>query len=86
MDNRLTFGVNRAVWTLAANMDDGVSWHKEVLQGAENFMTFWHKEEEQAQSTTCDQPRQRKQHHGGYRIRLLIDQGEGIPYPGEEQA
>ena len=50
VDNRLTFGVNRAVWTLAANMDDRVPWHKGVLQGAENFMTFWHKEEEEAAS------------------------------------
>ena len=46
--NRFTFGVNRAVRTLAANMDDGVPWHKGVLQGAENFMTSWHKEEEEA--------------------------------------
>ena len=48
MDNRLTFGVNRAVWTLAAKMVDEVPWRKGVLQGAENFMTFWHKEEEEA--------------------------------------
>ena len=48
VDNRLTFGVNRAVWTLAAKMDDGVPWHKGVLQRAENFMTSWHKEEEEA--------------------------------------
>ena len=47
MDNRLTFGLNRAEWTLAAKMDDGVPWHKGVLQGAESFMT-WHKEEEEA--------------------------------------
>ena len=37
--NRLTFGVDRAVWTLAAKMDDGAPWHKGVLQGAEKFMT-----------------------------------------------
>ena len=36
VDNRLTFGVDRAVWTLAAKMDDGAPWHKGVLQGAEN--------------------------------------------------
>ena len=29
-------------------MDDGVPWHKMVLQGAENFMTSWHKEVEEA--------------------------------------
>ena len=29
--------------------DDGVlPWHKGELQGAENFMTSWHKEEEEA--------------------------------------
>ena len=48
MDNRLTFGVNTAVWTLAAKMGNGVPWHKGVLQGAEIFMTSWHKEEEEA--------------------------------------
>ena len=48
VDNRLTFGVDRAVWTLAAKMDDGAPWHKGVLQGAEKFMTSWRKEEEEA--------------------------------------
>ena len=48
VDNRLTFGVDRAVWTLAAKMDDEAPWHKGVLQGAETFMTSWHKEEEEA--------------------------------------
>ena len=48
VDNRLTFGVDRTVWTLAAKMDDGVPWLKRVLQGAEKFMTSWHKEEEEA--------------------------------------
>ena len=33
---------------LAVKMDDGVPWHKGVSQGAENFMTSWHKEEEDA--------------------------------------
>ena len=33
--NRLTFGVDRAVWTLAAKMDAGAPWHKGVLQRAE---------------------------------------------------
>ena len=47
VDNRLTFGVDRAVWSLAAKMDDGAPWHK-VLQGAEKFMASWHKEEEEA--------------------------------------
>ena len=28
VDNRLTFGVDRAVWTLAAKMDDRAPWHK----------------------------------------------------------
>ena len=48
VDNRLPFGVDRAVWTLAAKMDDGAPWHKGVLKGAEKFMTAWHKEEEEA--------------------------------------
>ena len=48
VDNRLTFGVDRAVWTLAAKMDNGAPWHKGVLQGAEKFMTSWHKKEEEA--------------------------------------
>ena len=48
VDNRLTFGVDRAVWTLAAKMDDGAPWHKGVLQGAEKFMASWHKQEEEA--------------------------------------
>ena len=43
VDSRLTFGVDRAVWTLAAKMDDGAPWHKGVLQGAEKFMTAWRK-------------------------------------------
>ena len=47
VDNRLTFGVDRAVRTLAAKMDDGAPWHKVVLfQRAEKIMTSWHKEEE----------------------------------------
>ena len=48
VNNRLTSGVDRAVWTLAAKMDNGAPWHKEVLQGAEKPMTSWHKEEEEA--------------------------------------
>ena len=48
VDKRLTFGVDRAVWILAAKMDDGAPWHKGVLQGAEKFMTSWHKEEGEA--------------------------------------
>ena len=34
VDNWLTFGVDRAVSTLAVKMDDGAPWHKRVLQGA----------------------------------------------------
>ena len=48
MDNRLTFGFDRAVWTLAAKVDDVAPWHKGVLQGAEKIMTSWHKEEAEA--------------------------------------
>ena len=36
VDNRLTFGVDRDVWTLAAKMDDGAPWHKGVLKGAKS--------------------------------------------------
>ena len=48
VDNWRIFGVDRAIWTLAAKMDDGAPWHKGVLQGAEKIMTSWHKEEEEA--------------------------------------
>ena len=48
VDSRLTFGVDRAVWSLAAKMDNGAPWHKGVLQGAETFMASWHMEEEEA--------------------------------------
>ena len=48
VDNRLTFGVDRAVWILAAKMDDGAPGHKGVLQGTEKIMTSWHKKEEEA--------------------------------------
>ena len=48
VDNRLTFRVNKAVWTLAEKTNDEVPWHTGVLQGAENVMTSWHKEEEEA--------------------------------------
>ena len=47
-DSRLTFGVDRAVWTLATKKDDGAPWRKGVLQGAEKFMTSCQKEEEEA--------------------------------------
>ena len=47
VDNRLKFVVKRAVWTLAAKIDD-MGCHKGALQGAENFMTSWHKEDEDA--------------------------------------
>ena len=49
VDNRFTFGVNKAVWTLAEKTHDEVPCHiLGVLQGAENVMTSWHKEEEEA--------------------------------------
>ena len=47
-DNRLTFGVDRTVWTLAAKIDDGAPWHKGMLKGAEKFMTSSYKEDEEA--------------------------------------
>ena len=39
VDNQLTFGVDRAVWTLAAKMKLGAPWHKGLLQGTEKIMT-----------------------------------------------
>ena len=48
VDNRLTFGVDRAVWTVAVKIGDGAPWHKGVLQGAEKITTSSHKEEEVA--------------------------------------
>ena len=48
VDSRLTFGVDRAVWTLAAKMDDGAPWHKRVLQGAEKIHDLLAQEEEEA--------------------------------------
>ena len=36
VDNRLTFGVGRAVWILAAKMDDGAPWHKASANPAVN--------------------------------------------------
>ncbi|CAM9745870.1 unnamed protein product [Ectocarpus sp. 12 AP-2014] len=35
-------------WTEAAKVEGGVPWHATVLQGAERFMTSWHKKEEEA--------------------------------------
>eukprot|EP00752_Nemacystus_decipiens_P005558 g5029.t1 len=40
------FGVPKLVWSEAAKVDGGVPWHTGVLQGAERFMTAWHKDEE----------------------------------------
>ena len=40
----------------AAKMDDGAAWHKGALQGAEKFMTSWHKEEEKASRRRATQP------------------------------
>ena len=42
------FGVPKLVWTEAAKVEGGVPWHLGVLQGAERFMTSWHKDEEEA--------------------------------------
>ena len=56
VDNRLTFEIDRTVWTLAAKMDDGAPWHKGVLQGAEKIMTFWYKVEEKASRRRATRP------------------------------
>ena len=60
VDNRLIFGVDRAVWTLAAKMDDGAPWHKGVLHRAEKFMTCWHKEEEETEEEEASRRRATK--------------------------
>ena len=47
-DQRRVFGVPNSVWAEAAKVKGGRQWYKGVLQGAERFMTSWHKEEEEA--------------------------------------
>ena len=42
------FGVPKLVWSEAAKVEGGVPWHAGVLQGADRFMTSWHKGEEEA--------------------------------------
>eukprot|EP00752_Nemacystus_decipiens_P005560 g5031.t1 len=42
------FGVPKLVWSEAAKVDGGVSWHTGVLQGAERFMAARPKDEEEA--------------------------------------
>jgi len=43
-----TFGVDRAVWKLAAKKGNGIPWHQGVIDGAKRFMVPWHQDEEQA--------------------------------------
>eukprot|EP00903_Cladosiphon_okamuranus_P019178 g17640.t1 len=45
-DAPCVFGVPKSVWSEAAKVEGGVPWHAGVLQGAERFMTSWHKGEE----------------------------------------
>ena len=47
-DNPRTFGVESALWPVAAKKEGGIPWHTGVLQGAERFMTSWHNSEEEA--------------------------------------
>eukprot|EP00752_Nemacystus_decipiens_P010711 g9538.t3 len=47
-DAPCVFGVPKLVWSEAAKVDGGVTWHTGVLQGAERFMAAWHKDEEEA--------------------------------------
>ena len=47
VDNRLTFGVDRAVWALAAKMDDGRRGTRWCCRQRKNSRTSWHKEEEE---------------------------------------
>ena len=57
VDNRLTFGVDRAVWTLSAKMNDGAPWHKGVLQGSGKIHDLLAQGRRGGQPTTCDQTR-----------------------------
>ena len=45
---------------------DGIPWHAGVLQGAERFMTSWHKDEEEAS-------RQRATKRGGNGLKNSLD-------------
>ena len=47
-DQPCVFGVPKLVWTEAAKVKGGVPRHVGVLQGAERFVTSWHKDEEEA--------------------------------------
>ena len=47
-DAPCVFGIPKLVWSEAAKVEGGVPWHAGVLQGAERFLTSWHKSEEEA--------------------------------------
>lgn len=47
-DEPCVFGVPKSCWREAAKVEGGGPWHSGVLQGAERFMTSWHKDEEEA--------------------------------------
>ena len=47
-DRPCVFGVPKLVVTAAAKVKGGKPWQAGVLQGAERFMTSWHKSEEEA--------------------------------------
>ena len=60
VDNRLTFGVDRTLWTLAAKMDDGASWHKGAqwgVAGSGNVHDLLTQGRRGGQPMTCDQTR-----------------------------
>ena len=47
-DAPCVFGIPKLVWSEAAKVEGGLPWHAGVLQGAERFMTSWHKGKEEA--------------------------------------
>lgn len=47
-DDKITFGVPRAVWTLAPAVEEEVLRYTGMLRGAERSLVTWHKEEENA--------------------------------------
>ena len=47
-EKRTTFGIDSALWTVAAQEKKGTLWYKGVSEGAERFMKAWHKKEAEA--------------------------------------
>ena len=50
-DHPTTFGVDGAIWTVAAKRCRGALWHKGVHKGAEMFMSSWHAQQQREAET-----------------------------------